>query len=156
VPNEDEAVSASSRSVQEARHRGEDRDEGHVGERSRRRVTIEMQGADGKAESLTIEKLLVATGRGPVTDGWAPRKRDSSSIAALSWWTICFARTSPAFSAIGDVITMGKTPHPQLAHLSSAEGHLLAERIAGQDVRRSTTTRCPAARTASRRSAASA
>jgi dihydrolipoamide dehydrogenase len=32
-------------------------------------VTIEMTGTDGKTESMTVEKLLVATGRGPVTDG---------------------------------------------------------------------------------------
>jgi dihydrolipoamide dehydrogenase len=34
-------------------------------------------------------------------------------------------------AAVGDVITMGG-PHPQLAHVSSAEGILAAERIAGQ------------------------
>ena len=39
-------------------------------------------------------------------------------------------------SAIGDVITFGEgTRHPQLAHVSSAEGILVAERIAGHDVR---------------------
>src|SRR5262249_10203521 len=32
-------------------------------------VTVEMQGSDGKTETLKVEKLLVATGRGPVTDG---------------------------------------------------------------------------------------
>ena len=38
-------------------------------------------------------------------------------------------------SAVGDVITMGTGAHPQLAHLSSAEGVVLAERIAGREVR---------------------
>src|SRR5690606_11663937 len=39
-------------------------------------------------------------------------------------------------SAIGDVITFGEgTRHPQLAHVSSAEGILVAERIAGREVR---------------------
>jgi dihydrolipoamide dehydrogenase len=37
-------------------------------------------------------------------------------------------------SAVGDVITMGTGVHPQLAHLSSAEGIVVAERIAGRDV----------------------
>src|SRR4029450_13660299 len=36
---------------------------------------------------------------------------------------------------IGDVITLGTPGHPQLAHVSSAEGILAAERIAGQDLR---------------------
>ena len=44
-------------------------------------------------------------------------------------------RTSvPGISAIGDVITLGTTGHPQLAHVSSAEGISAAERIAGQTV----------------------
>ena len=42
-------------------------------------------------------------------------------------------RTSvPHISAIGDVITHGAGPHPQLAHVSSMEGIIVAERIAGQ------------------------
>ena len=41
----------------------------------------------------------------------------------------------PNISAIGDVITLGGSGHPQLAHVSSAEGVLVAERIAGRDVR---------------------
>jgi dihydrolipoamide dehydrogenase len=36
---------------------------------------------------------------------------------------------------VGDVITLGWPGHPQLAHLSSAEGIVVAERIAGRDVR---------------------
>src|SRR5690606_6131615 len=41
----------------------------------------------------------------------------------------------PAVSAIGDVISLGDRPHPQLAHVSSAEGILVAERLAGHDVK---------------------
>ena len=44
-----------------------------------------------------------------------------------------FRTNVPSISAIGDVITMGG-PHYQLAHVSSMEGILLAERIAGQHV----------------------
>ena len=43
-----------------------------------------------------------------------------------------FRTNVPGISAIGDVITFDKPGHPQLAHLSSAEGIALAERIAGQ------------------------
>ena len=45
-----------------------------------------------------------------------------------------FRTSVPGISAIGDVITMGG-PHYQLAHVSSMEGILLAERIAGHTVR---------------------
>jgi dihydrolipoamide dehydrogenase len=41
----------------------------------------------------------------------------------------------PGISAIGDVITLGTGAHPQLAHVSSAEGILTAERLAGEEVR---------------------
>ena len=42
----------------------------------------------------------------------------------------------PHVSAIGDVVTVGaRAPHPQLAHVSSAEGILVAERLAGKDVK---------------------
>src|SRR5579864_1184989 len=38
-------------------------------------------------------------------------------------------------SAVGDVITHGGPGHPQLAHVSSAEGIVTAERIAGVETR---------------------
>jgi dihydrolipoamide dehydrogenase len=45
-------------------------------------------------------------------------------------------RTSvPNIAAIGDVIAIDGRVHPQLAHVSSAEGMLVAERLAGQEVR---------------------
>jgi dihydrolipoamide dehydrogenase len=45
-------------------------------------------------------------------------------------------RTSvPGISAVGDVITLGTPGHPQLAHVSSAEGLIAAERIAGRETR---------------------
>ncbi len=46
-----------------------------------------------------------------------------------------FRTSVPGISAVGDVITFGGPGHPQLAHVSSAEGIIAAERIAGQDAR---------------------
>jgi dihydrolipoamide dehydrogenase len=46
-----------------------------------------------------------------------------------------FKTNVPGISAVGDVITFGAPGHPQLAHVSSAEGILTAERIAGQETR---------------------
>jgi dihydrolipoamide dehydrogenase len=45
---------------------------------------------------------------------------------------------------VGDVISLGDRVHPQLAHLSSAEGILVAERVAGRDVRPIDYDRVPA------------
>jgi len=46
-----------------------------------------------------------------------------------------FRTNIPGISAIGDVITFDQPGHQQLAHLSSAEGVALAERIAGKEFR---------------------
>ena len=97
-------------------------------------VTIEMTGKDGKAESMTIEKLLVATGRGPVTDGLGAAEAGLTLDRGYIKVDTLFRTGVPGISAIGDVITMGTGAHAQLAHLSSAEGIVLAERLAGQDV----------------------
>ena len=99
------------------------------------RVELEAQGADGKTQKLSAEVLLVATGRGPVTAGLGAETvglaLDRGYIKVDS-----FYRTSvPHVSAVGDVITLGSGTHPQLAHVSSMEGIIVAERLAGRDVR---------------------
>jgi dihydrolipoamide dehydrogenase len=133
VPNEDEAVSAelskafrkrgivvkTSTKVTSAKVKGGS-------------VTIEMQDEAGKKESLTIEKLLVATGRGPVTDGLGVAEAGIKLDRGYILVDNMFRTSVPGISAVGDVITMGDRPHQQLAHLASAEGIVLAERIAGQ------------------------
>jgi dihydrolipoamide dehydrogenase len=98
-------------------------------------VDLEAQTPDGKTTRLTAEYLLVATGRGPVTMGLgaeeAGLRLDRGYIRVDAEY-----RTGVAgISAIGDVITFERPGHPQLAHLSSAEGIVLAERIAGQEFR---------------------
>ena len=98
-------------------------------------VEIEAQRADGKTEKITGDILLVATGRGPVTTGLGA---EALGIAMEKGFikVDSLYRTSVAnVSAIGDVIAIEGRVHPQLAHVSSAEGILVAERLAGQDVR---------------------
>jgi len=97
-------------------------------------VELEAQGPDGKPRKLTADILLVATGRGPVTTGLGA---EAVGIAMEKGYikvdSLC--RTSVAnVSAIGDVIAIEGRAHPQLAHVSSAEGILVAERLAGKDV----------------------
>src|SRR5262249_13429610 len=98
-------------------------------------VEIDAQLKDGQATTLRADYLLVATGRGPVTTGLNAEglglQMEKGYIKVDAQY-----RTSVAgISAIGDVITLGDAPHPQLAHVSSAEGIACAERIAGQAVR---------------------
>jgi dihydrolipoamide dehydrogenase len=98
-------------------------------------VDIEARLADDKALAIRAEYLLVATGRAPVTAGL---EAEAVGLALEKGYVRVDAqyRTSvPGISAIGDVITLGTPGHPQLAHVSSAEGVVAAERIAGQSVR---------------------
>jgi dihydrolipoamide dehydrogenase len=88
----------------------------------------------GKTQTLSVDVLLVATGRGPVTEGVGA---DTVGLKLDRGYVVVdelFRTNVAGISAIGDVITMGG-PHYQLAHVSSMEGVILAERIAGQAVR---------------------
>jgi dihydrolipoamide dehydrogenase len=96
-------------------------------------VRVVMESSLGQAESLMVEKLLVAVGRAPVTDGLGAEDVGLALDRGYIVVDELFRTSVPGISAIGDVITMGAGSHPQLAHVSSAEGVRLAERLAGQD-----------------------
>ncbi len=98
-------------------------------------VEISAQLADGSAAALKAEYLLVATGRGPVTSGLGAEEAGLRLERGYVRVDASFQTGVAGISAIGDVITIEKPGHPQLAHLSSAEGIALAERIAGQEFR---------------------
>jgi len=98
-------------------------------------VDLEAQLADGKALSLRTDYLLVATGRGPVTSGLDPERVGLQLEKGYIKVDAQYRTNVPGISAIGDVITLGAPGHPQLAHVSSAEGIIAAERIAGLEVR---------------------
>jgi dihydrolipoamide dehydrogenase len=98
-------------------------------------VAIEAQGADGKSAKLAADLLLVATGRGPVTDGLGAAQVGVRLERGYIHVDREYRTSVPGISAIGDVITFDQPGHQQLAHLSSAEGIALAERIAGREFR---------------------
>jgi dihydrolipoamide dehydrogenase len=98
-------------------------------------VAVDVQLADGSRQQLRADYLLVATGRAPVTAGL---NADGLGLEMDKGYIRVDAeyRTNvPGIRAIGDVIAIGSRPHPQLAHVSSAEGIVAAERIAGQESR---------------------
>src|SRR5438094_8781315 len=98
-------------------------------------VDIEAQLAGGKAETIHVDYLLVATGRGPVTSGLDAERAGIEIEKGYVKVDAQYRTNVPGISAIGDVITLGAPGHPQLAHVSSAEGIIAAERIAGEAVR---------------------
>jgi dihydrolipoamide dehydrogenase len=89
---------------------------------------VSVKLANGK--TLEAEVLLVAVGRGPVSDGLGYEENGVSVTRGyVDVDPLC--RTSvPTISAVGDLIDT-----PQLAHVGFGEGILVAERIGGLDVK---------------------
>jgi dihydrolipoamide dehydrogenase len=99
-----------------------------------RGVDLDIQTPDAKTQTLSADILLVATGRGPVTAGLGALELGLEMEQGYIKVDMMYRTSVPHVSAIGDVITLGGAGHPQLAHVSSAEGILVAERLAGKDV----------------------
>ena len=95
-------------------------------------VDVDVQLADGTTKKIHADYLLVATGRGPVTTGLNAEGVGLEIEKGYIKVDPLFRTNVPGISAVGDVITFGGPGHPQLAHVSSAEGIITAERIAGQ------------------------
>ena len=133
VPNEDEAVSAELE--KSFRKRGITVHTGTKVTSARAKrdgVTLEATAADGTEMTVSAEYLLVATGRGPVTDGLGAEEAGLTLERGYIRVDAEYRTGVPGISAVGDVITLGTPGHPQLAHLSSAEGIVVAERLAGR------------------------
>jgi dihydrolipoamide dehydrogenase len=97
-------------------------------------VDVSIQLGDGSVEQIRADYLLVATGRGPVTTGLNAEGVGLQMEKGYIKVDTMYRTSVPGISAIGDVITIDG-PHPQLAHVSSAEGIVAAERIAGHETR---------------------
>jgi dihydrolipoamide dehydrogenase len=95
-------------------------------------VTLTLE-KDGASSTLEVDKLLVATGRGPVTAGLGAEEAGLKLDRGYVKVSPDYSTGVPGIWAIGDVIAFDQPGHPQLAHLSSAEGIVLAERIVGKN-----------------------
>ena len=99
-------------------------------------VSITAQLPSGQTRHIEAELLLVATGRAPVTTGLGIEAVGLATERGYIKVDELYRTSVPRISALGDVVTIGgKGVHPQLAHVSSAEGILVAERLAGKDVK---------------------
>jgi dihydrolipoamide dehydrogenase len=136
VPIEDEAVSAelekSFRKQGITSHTGA---KATAARASADGVDVDVELSGGNRQTLRADYLLVATGRGPVTTGLNAEGVGLEMEKGYIKVDAQYQTNVPGISAIGDVITLGAPGHPQLAHVSSAEGIITAERIAGQQAR---------------------
>src|SRR6266542_652600 len=98
-------------------------EEAQAGEKS---VTAKVT-TDGKTETLEAELLLVAVGRGPVTEGSGVEAAGIATDRGFVTVQGACETSVPGVYAVGDVV-----PTPQLAHVAFAEGMQAAEHAAGQ------------------------
>jgi dihydrolipoyl dehydrogenase len=108
-------------------------------------VEVAFTDAKGQATAVTSEVLLVAVGRGPVTDGLG---LDSTKVQLERGYIKVNERMEtdePGVFAIGDVVAIPGRPHPALAHVASHEGIGVAERLAGRDTEPVNYDRVPSA-----------
>lgn len=97
-------------------------------------IEVEIE-KDGEKKTLSADRMFVAIGRGPNTEGIgleeAGVKLDKGYIVVDQG----FRTSVEGVYAIGDAVFIpdANWPHPQLAHVAFIEGIKVAERIAGED-----------------------
>jgi dihydrolipoamide dehydrogenase len=95
-------------------------------------VEVAFRAANGEAKTVSAEMLLVAVGRGPVTDAL---NLGSTRVQLEKGFIKTNSRMETdeaGVFAIGDVVSVDGNPHPALAHVASFEGIGVAERLAGK------------------------
>jgi dihydrolipoamide dehydrogenase len=108
-------------------------------------VEVAFKTATAESKTVSADLLLVAVGRGPVTDGL---NLGSTKVALEKGFVRTDSRmqtAEPGIYAIGDVVTIDGKPHPALAHVASAEGIGVAERLAGKSTEPVNYDRVPSA-----------
>lgn len=132
VPNEDEEVSKELARV--FRKRGI---EAHTGakvekvEETKTGVKVTFTAADGKQVTKEAEKVLVAVGRAPRTEGIGLEKTKIQPDRGFIKVDEYMLTSEPGVYAIGDIVA----GLPQLAHSGSMAGMVVAAKIAGRYAR---------------------
>ncbi len=97
-------------------------------EKTKTGVTVTWTDSAGKPQTKQAEKVLMAVGRAPRTEGIGLEKTnikpDRSFVMTNEW----METTEPGVYAIGDIVG----GMPQLAHVGGMAGLVVAARIAGQ------------------------
>lgn len=108
-------------------------------------VEVAFRTATGEAKTINADVLLLAVGRGPVTDGLGLESIKARVEKGYIRVNPRMETDEPGVYAIGDVVTVDGGPHAQLAHLASHEGIGVAERLAGHNVEPVNYDRVPSA-----------
>ena len=97
-------------------------------------VELEID-SNGRRQKLGAERLLVAVGRAPRTEGMGIEDVGVALERGYITVTPDLKTSVEGIYAIGDAIHVPQAdwPHPQLAHVAFLEGINVAERVAGQE-----------------------
>jgi dihydrolipoamide dehydrogenase len=104
-----------------------------------RGVTVSFKEKDGKPQTLQAEKLLLAVGRMPMTDGCGLEKSKAKLERGFVHVNEFMETEEPGLYAIGDIVA----GLPQLAHAAMMEGIVAVTHIAGKPTHKILKTRVP-------------
>ncbi len=90
---------------------------------------------DGTSQTISGEKMFVAIGRAPRTDGIGLEEAGVKTDRGFIVTDVNFRTSVEGVYAIGDAVHIpdANWPHPQLAHTAFIEGMKIAERLAGEN-----------------------
>jgi len=91
-------------------------------------ATVTYQDKSGKTQTITAEKVLMAVGRRPVTEGLNLEKTKAKVERGFIHVGPYMETAEPHLYAIGDIVA----GLPQLAHAASMEGIVAVTKIAGK------------------------
>jgi dihydrolipoamide dehydrogenase len=96
-------------------------------------VEVEIE-KDGDRQTLTADRMFVAIGRGPNTEGMGFEEAGVQMDKGFIVVDQQFRTSVEGVYAIGDAVWVpdANWPHPQLAHVAYAEGMRVAELLAGE------------------------
>ncbi|HTH53527.1 MAG TPA: dihydrolipoyl dehydrogenase [Edaphobacter sp.] len=97
-------------------------------EKTKTGVTVTWTDSNGKAQSKQAEKVLMAVGRAPRTEGIGLEKTNIKPERNFVMTNEWMETTEPGVYAIGDIVG----GMPQLAHVGGMAGLVVAARIAGK------------------------
>jgi dihydrolipoamide dehydrogenase len=101
--------------------------------------TVNYTDKNGKAVSLTAEKVLIAVGRRPLTEHIGLEKTKAKVERGFVHTNNYLETAEPKLYAIGDIVA----GLPQLAHAASMEGLIAVARMAGKETQPFNRLRCP-------------
>jgi dihydrolipoamide dehydrogenase len=101
--------------------------------------TVNFKDKNGKAVTLTAEKVLIAVGRRPLTENIGLEKTAAKVERGFVHTNGYLETAEPKLYAIGDIVA----GLPQLAHAASMEGLIAVARMAGKDTQPFNRLRCP-------------